>query len=317
MYSGAVHPTRDLILANTQDAALAIKRTSAGEWEVAGELEGNVVISSTHPDTDWAATSNNRRVKRTTDGGRSFQELQAGLDLTGAHYLMPLKNCPGNDDVVLVGTNRLWRANNFFSAAAPTWSVNADLGRILSVAFAGSDSSCSTYAFGTVGTGTVTGGFATAGAGSLRITRNGGASWSDFDPSDAVPNRAVTGIAFAASDPNVAYVTLSGFDEGTPGKPGHVFKSTNALAASPAWTNVTPPVNIPFNVVAIDPASSNTVFVGADDGVWATGDGGAMWAHLDAGLPNVAVFDLQIQASTRKVFAFTFGRGAYVLTPSP
>jgi hypothetical protein len=37
----------------------------------------------------------------------------------------------------------------------------------------------------------------------------------------------------------------------------------------------------------------------------------------EAGLPNVAVFDLQIQASTRKVFAFTFGRGAYMLTPSP
>ena len=43
---------------------------------------------------------------------------------------------------------------------------------------------------------------------------------SDFDPSDGVPNRAVTGIAFAASDPNVAYVTLSGFDERTPGKAG-------------------------------------------------------------------------------------------------
>ncbi len=162
-------------------------------------------------------------------------------------------------------------------------------------------------------------GFGTAGAGTLRITRNGGASWSDFDPTDAVPNRPITGIAFNSRDPNIAYVTLSGFDEGTPGKSGHVFKSTNALSGSPAWTNVSPPDNIPFNVVAIDPTTPNTVFVGADDGVWATGDGGATWAYMgpEAGLPNVAVFDLQIQASTRKVFAFTFGRGAYVLTPSP
>jgi photosystem II stability/assembly factor-like uncharacterized protein len=165
----------------------------------------------------------------------------------------------------------------------------------------------------------VSAGFEATGAGSLRITRNGGASWSDLDPSDEVPNRAVTGIGFAASDPNVAYVTLSGFDETTPGKPGHVFKSTNALGGSPTWTNVTPPVNIPFNVVAIDPTTPNTVFVGADDGVWASSDGGATWAYMgpEAGLPNVAVFDLQIQASTRKVFAFTFGRGAFVLTPAP
>jgi len=34
---------------------------------------------------------------------------------------------------------------------------------------------------------------------------------------------------------------------------------------------------------------------------------------LDAGLPNVQVFDLQIQASTRQVFAFTYRRGAVVL----
>jgi hypothetical protein len=319
MYSGAVHPTGNLILANTQDAALAVKRTSAGEWEAVVGFEGNVIISSARPDTDWGGTSRNVRVARTTDGGRSVQTVQAGLDLTGAHFLMPLEKCPGNDDVVLVGTNRLWRTNDFFSAASPTWAVNADLGRILSIAFAGSDSSCSTYAFGTVGAGNVSAGFELTGAGSLRITGNGGASWSDFDPSDGVPNRAVTGIAFAASDPNVAYVTLSGLDEGTPGKPGHVFKSTNALGASPAWTNVTPPVNIPFNVVAIDPTTPNTVFVGADDGVWASRDGGATWAYMgpEAGLPNAAVFDLQIQASTRKVFAFTFGRGAFVLTPSP
>jgi hypothetical protein len=319
IFSGAVHPTRDLILANTQDAALAIKRTTAGEWEVAGGQEGNVVMSSTRPDTDWGTTSHNQSVSRTIDGGRSFQRVQAGLDLTGAHLSMPLEKCPGNDDVVLVGTTRLWRTNDFFSAASPAWSVNADQGRILSIAFAGSDSSCSTYAFGTVGAGTVSVGFETTGAGSLRITRNGGASWSDLDPSDAVPNRAVTGIAFAASDPNVGYVTLSGLDEGTPGKPGHVFKSTNALSGSPAWTNVTPPVNIPFDVVAIDPTTPNTVFVGADNGVWATRDGGATWAYMgpEAGLPNVAVFDLQIQVSTRKVFAFTFGRGAFVLTPLP
>jgi hypothetical protein len=230
---------------------------------------------------------------------------------------MPLEKCPANDDVVLVGTTRLWRSNDFFSAASPAWSINADFGRILTIAFAGSDSSCSTYAYGTVGAGNVSIGFQTTGAGSLRVTRNGGASWSDFDPSDTVPNRAVTGIAFAASDPNVAYVTLSGLDEVTPGKPGHVFKSTNALAASPMWTNVTPPVNIPFNTVAIDPTSANTVFVGADDGAWATRDGGETWAYMgpEAGLPNVAVFDLQIQESTRKVFAFTFGRGAFVLTP--
>jgi hypothetical protein len=78
-------------------------------------------------------------------------------------------------------------------------------------------------------------------------------------------------------------------------------------------------VNIPFNTIVIDPTTPSTVFAGADNGVWASNDAGATWAYMgpEAGIPNVAVFDLQIQASTRKVFAFTFGRGAFMLAPSP
>jgi photosystem II stability/assembly factor-like uncharacterized protein len=319
MYSGAVHATGDMILANTQDQTLAIKRTGSGTWERLGAAadvsvgEGQVVISSRHPDTDFATTGTFRHVGRSIDGGRSFQAVEGNIDLTTGEFQMALAKCPADDDVVFVGNARLWRTNNFFNSAAPTWSSNSPTipgsipgctgcKGVRTIAFPGSDS-CNSYAFG-------------GGDGVLRITTNGGASWSDLDPSRGVPARAVTGLRFAPSDSNVAYVTLSGFDEGTPGRPGHVFKSTNALSGSAAWTDVSPPANIPFNVVAIDPTTPNTLFVGADNGVWASNDGGATWAYLgiDAGLPGVAVFDLQIQASTRKVFAFTFGRGAFVLT---
>jgi len=34
-------------------------------------------------------------------------------------------------------------------------------------------------------------------------------------------------------------------------------------------------------------------------------------------LPNVPVFDLQFQRSTGRLFAFTYGRGAFVLAPRP
>jgi len=315
-FSGAVHPTRsDLIVGNTQDNGLD-KWTGSGVWErltiSAAFGEGEVAISSSHPDTDWAM-AHVRRVARTVDGGRSFQYVDAGLDLTDQGFPFPLRKCPGNDDVVFVGTTRLWRTNDFFSAPAPTWFVNgqsdpsscglASCRYIRAVAFSNSDTSCNAYAYGT-------------GGGVLRITANGGSSWSDFDPLDGVPNRGVTAIAFAPSDGNVAYVTISSFDEGTPGRPGHVFKTTNALGGSAAWTNVTPPVNLPFNAIAIDPTTPNTVFVGADSGVWASNDAGATWSYMgpQTGLPNVQVLDLQIQASTGKVFAFTFGRGAFALT---
>jgi hypothetical protein len=78
-----------------------------------------------------------------------------------------------------------------------------------------------------------------------------------------------------------------------------------------------PSANVPFNVIVVDPTASNTVYAGADNGMWGSRDGGATWTYMgpEVGVPNVAVFDLQIQASTRKVFGFTFGRGAFMLTP--
>src|SRR5262249_17496502 len=169
--------------------------------------EGQIVISSRHPDTDWATTHTSNTVARTTDGGRSFQRVQGDIDLTYVSFQMALAKCPADDDVVFVGNSRLWRTNNFFNSATPTWSINHPAitgsnssNAIHTVAFPSTDSNCNTYAFG-------------GGDAFLRITTNAGASWSDLDPSRGVPRRAVTGLRFAPSDPNVAYVyvTLSGF----------------------------------------------------------------------------------------------------------
>jgi hypothetical protein len=122
----------------------------------------------------------------------------------------------------------------------------------------------------------------------------------------------VTALAFNPTNANVLYVTLSGFDEGTPGQPGHVFKTTNALAASPTWVNVSPPVNIPHNTIVLDPSDPNIVYVGTDLGVWNSANGGSTWTHMgpEIGLPNVAVFELQIDDTTNRLVAFTHGRSA-------
>jgi hypothetical protein len=94
-----------------------------------------------------------------------------------------------------------------------------------------------------------------------------------------------------------------------------VFKSTNALAAVPRWAPVTYPVNIPANTIVIDPANSNVLYVGTDLGVQRTADGGTTWSHMGPaiGMPNVAVFELQMPVANRLV-AFTHGRSAFILT---
>ena len=105
----------------------------------------------------------------------------------------------------------------------------------------------------------------------------------------------------------------------TPAKPGHIFRTDNALSASPTWTRVGPPdqpfADMPFNVIAIDPRNPQTVYAGSDNGLWESGDGGNTWVKVGrgSGLPPASVFDIQINPTTNKTMIFTYGRGAFEL----
>src|SRR5206468_10189150 len=135
-----------------------------------------------------------------------------------------------------------------------------------SMAFAPSDPACNTYAFGTA-------------FGKLLRTLDGGQSWTDMDPGNGVPDRWVTYLAFDPGNANILYAALSGFDEGTPGHPGHLFKTTNALADLPTWFDISPPVNLPCDSVVVDPWLRNSLYVGTDLGVWKPTDAGATRSH--------------------------------------
>ena len=171
---------------------------------------------------------------------------------------------------------------------------------ISTAAFARSDNSGKTYAYAHE-------------TGELRLTSDGGITWRNPDPSNAVPNRYVTELAFDPIDKNTLYTALSGFDEGTKNQAGHLFKTTNAFAATPQWKNISPPANLPNDCIAIDPSDPKSIWVGTDRGLWQSADGGISWAHHgpELGMPNVPVFDIQINPETQRLVAFTHGRGAF------
>jgi photosystem II stability/assembly factor-like uncharacterized protein len=110
-------------------------------------------------------------------------------------------------------------------------------------------------------------------------------------------------------------VALSNYDEATPGKPGHIFRTDNALSSSPAWIRVGPPdqpfANMPFNAIVVDPRDTRIVYAGADNGLWESRDGGNSWAKVgrESGVPPTSVYDIQINPTTNKTVIFTYGRG--------
>jgi photosystem II stability/assembly factor-like uncharacterized protein len=131
-----------------------------------------------------------------------------------------------------------------------------------------------------------------------------------------LPLRPITWLAFDPTNPNVLYATLSLFDDFPPGRPtGHVFKTTN-VGADTTWRDISPPSDTPFNVVAIDPRNPQRVYAGSDLGLWHSNDGGESWIKdgLDVGLPNVSVYDIQINPTTNRTVIFTYGRSAYALS---
>jgi hypothetical protein len=314
-YDGSVHPT---------DVATALGGSQDNGTELfTGDLSwkrifccdgGDNAISASQPDKHWAVSFQSDfqiHIHRTKDAGGNFEQVVSGISNAYAPFLPRFEKHPSLDDFFIAGTVNVWKCTNFFSATTPGWSSNGPAlllpnGKpveISALAFAPSDSLGRTYAFATED-------------GQFRVTSNDGLDWSNPDPANAVPNRYITDLAFDPTNSNVLYVTLSGFDEGTPGAPGHLFKTTNAFntAGPPGWTNISPPVNLPMNSIVIHPTVTSQLFVGSDLGVWQSNDGGQLWSHWgpESGMPNVAVFEMKMNSSGVPT-AFTHGRGAFVL----
>jgi hypothetical protein len=315
-YYGSVHPqTRNFALGGAQDNG-SEQWQGSNAWPQAGPGDGaDNAISPVNPDNNWLVSWDKLVLKRVTGGGQFSDVVFVGaaVNLPNLPFIGRVAMAPADENVVLTGNSSLIKTTSFFTApAAPDNPTNyffdsADLGSpITAIAFAPSDVSGNTYAFGTAD-------------GQLWLTSTGtGNQAQDMNTGGVVPGRYVTAFAFQPNNANILYVTLSGFDEGTPGQSGHVFKTSNALSATPTWVNVSPPVDLPHNAIVIDPANPNNVYVGTDIGVWTSGDAGATWSFMGGpafGLPNVAVFDVKIQAGTGRVFAFTHGRGAFMYDP--
>ncbi len=120
-----------------------------------------------------------------------------------------------------------------------------------------------------------------------------------------LPGQFVARVAFDPNDPGTIYAVLGGFS-GFPG--GHVFRTT--LAAT-AWSDISPPIDLPFNAIALDGSGVTTVlYAGTDFGVLRSVDGGANWSVLDdIHFPRAPVFELVFHSGELR--AATFGRGVF------
>ncbi len=225
----------------------------------------------------------------------------------------PLAIDPKNPEILYQGRYDVWKTTSARTALPNDWVKISNLASaaqgaftlpIKSLAVAPSNSN---YIYATI-----------AGNGVVRTTIGGGVNagdWVVISPSTCVHCPNISSITVSALDPNTAWVTYSGYAPGT-----KVFKTTNGGSS---WVNDDPNQslpNLPVNCIVYERGSNDGVYVGTDVGVFFKNATMTNWVPFNTSLPNVIVNWLEINYSTNKIRAATYGRGLWessLFCPTP
>lgn len=147
--------------------------------------------------------------------------------------------------------------------------------------------------------------------GLIHLTTDGGKNWTKFDNLPGVPAMSyVHQVIASLHDKNTAYACFNHHRYGD-FKP-YVLKTTDA---GKTWKAIQSDLPVRGSVYSIaeDHVDANLLFVGTEFGLFFSNSGGQNWTQLKAGLPTIAVRDLEIQRRENDLVLATFGRGFYIL----
>ncbi len=150
--------------------------------------------------------------------------------------------------------------------------------------------------------------------GNVQITRDGGKNWTNVVGNiQGLPKNAwVSYIDAGHFDEGTAYAT---FDVHTFGdmRP-YVYRTTDYGQTWTPLVTEASPVRGYAHVVREDLVNRDLLFVGTEQGLWISLDGGRQWAQYKGGdMPNVAVRDLSIHPRDNDLVIATHGRGIWII----
>jgi hypothetical protein len=296
------HPTWETIMiGGTQDNGTH-RYTGNPAWDaVDGGDGGFTAIVPNLPSRMYHEYVSNIFYRSDANGGSGTWVYKASGITGSAEFYSPFELDPSNPSTCYFGGNQLWRSdNNADSWAAVTSTITTD---ITAIAVHPSDSN-------TIYVGTTNG--------RVYQVHKTGATWNIPD----VTTTEITGVGL----PGGVYISDLAVDGSgniwlslasvlwseTTGEfsNDHVYRRASGGGAWVSMSTGLAQAN-PVNCIVIDPADNNRLFCGCDVGVFRTDNGGLSWSAWDPGLPNVAVFDLDIHAPRRLLRAATHGRSIW------
>ena len=147
-------------------------------------------------------------------------------------------------------------------------------------------------------------GYASEGTqGKVYHTFDYGTQWEDI--SAGLPlTHYPTYITADDAEPGRVWITFASWEEGE-----KIYYSENS---GENWTNLSYNLpNIPVNCVVYQPALKETVYIGTDLGVFYLDEENKTWVPFNDGLPPLIVSELELDVTSTKLFAATFGRGIW------
>ena len=304
-YYGSVYPDGNTYFGGFQDNGTWRGTTASTNWSKLLGGDGGYTAVDTLGDGNAAndvlfAEFTGLSIQRSVNGGATFSGATAGISDGGFAFIAPFTMNTGNRQHLSTGGFFIWRTTNQATSWTRASAITAGAGSVSAVAISPTNANKSIVG--------MSDGFILFNSSAL--TSNSATVWAFTQPRTAF----LSDVAFDPTDENIAYATYETFSGNS------VYRSTNSgatwVAMPGTGVNVLP--RVPAHAVAVDPTNPTRIYVGTDIGVYTSLDSGANWFRENTGFGNVSVERLEINTTgTRRLFAFTHGRGAWRVDLNP
>lgn len=303
-YAGTIDPSNpSKLLGGAQDNGTNATNSAPTAW-YALNIGGDgfyCAVDPTNPNImfgEYQNMSSGRGPLRSTNGGASFAQPSGFSPGDRYNWNAPFVMAPSDHNMLIAGSQRVYMSIDNGLNYVP---VSNDLT---------TNNQVGNLAYSTITTLDIApsnSNYLYAGTDDGRVWRskNRASTWQDVTA--GLPIRWVTRVTADPVDPEVVYVTLSGYNQDEFG--AHVYRSTNA---GDTWAPIDGNLpDVPANDILVDPGNTNRLYLATDIGAFTSRDLGGTWYPLGVGLPLVPVADLTLHHASRTLVAATHGRSQW------